>query len=407
MGFLDGIQNMLKSKTGTDTYLNQLKGMLSEKDFDAVKQAIDRIVVKNYEDMKRVQDTALNDARKHQKEVNALTNKVRDLEVQLILAASEVTDLEELLSRAAQAQNGTAIPMPPVITTGGEDHPVFGKFLADFGYKQIYAADPGKLYAATPIYKKQRILRTERASAIARVKKQSKVTGWPGTISVVEFPTDEGRTQAVLVDGQHRLGAFTLLQRQLKSQGQDPTQIAGMSEILVELYPTVEGEDMAAEIFTEINKAEPCKLLDLPQSKVSQMEKQIINGAAEKLRSKFSAMFKPSSACRTPHMNIDNLRDELFQAKVVTRYGFEDDDQLFQWLLDKNNALGKIPKDMWVPRRRTRAKTLGRALDKAEIQGFYLGLEWDWLDDNVMAAPPVGDDEDWSEDSEDMDGDDK
>eukprot|EP00961_Rhodomonas_salina_P229714 3104373-Rhodomonas_salina.2 len=33
------------------------------------------------------------------------------------------------------------------------------------------------------------------------------------------------------------------------------------------------GEDMAAEIFTEINKAEPCKLLDLPQSKVSQMEK--------------------------------------------------------------------------------------------------------------------------------------
>eukprot|EP00961_Rhodomonas_salina_P019411 261347-Rhodomonas_salina.1 len=68
MGFLDGIQNMLKSKTGTDTYLNQLKGMLSEKDFDAVKQAIDRIVVKNYEDMKRVQDTALNDARKHQKE---------------------------------------------------------------------------------------------------------------------------------------------------------------------------------------------------------------------------------------------------------------------------------------------------------------------------------------------------
>ena len=106
---------------------------------------------------------------------------------------------------------------------------------------------------------------------------------------------------------------------------------------------------------------------------------QIINGAAEKLRSKFSAMFKPGSACRTPHMNIDNLRDELFQAKVVTRYGFEDDDQLFQWLLvssaccfgafwcavweadgacgarqDKNNALGKIPKDMWVPRRRTR-----------------------------------------------------
>ena len=41
-----------------------------------------------------------------------------------------------------------------------------------------------------------------------------------------------------------------------------------------------------------------------------------------------SAMFKPSSACRTPHMNIDNLRDELFQAGIVTRKGFQTDDQV-------------------------------------------------------------------------------
>jgi len=398
MGFLDGIQNLLVSQK-PDTYLNQLKSLLSEKDFEAVKVAIDRIVQKNYEDMTRVRQDALDESRKHQKEVNALTNKVRDLEVQLILAASEVTDLEEQLSRAAQAQNGTAIPMPPVTTDGGMDHPVFGRFLADFGYKQIYAADPAKLYAATPIYKKQRILRTERASAIARVKAKSKVVGWPGTISVVEYPTaEDSGVNAVLVDGQHRLGAYTLLQRQLRSKGETPDSIEGMTEILVELYPSG-GEEMAAEIFTEINKAEPCKLVDLPQSGVSESHKEIINGAAEKLRSKYSAMFKPSAACRTPHMNIDNLRDELFQAKVVSRYGFTTDDQLLQWLMDKNEALSKIPKDLWAPRRRTRAKTLERALEKAEMQGFYLGLEWDWLDDNVMAAPLP--DEEATEDSED------
>ena len=68
-----------------------------------------------------------------------------------------------------------------------ENHPIFGRFLSDFGYKKIYAADPAKLYASTPIYKKQRTFRTERASAIARAKSLSGVTGWPGTISVVEY----------------------------------------------------------------------------------------------------------------------------------------------------------------------------------------------------------------------------
>ena len=47
--------------------------------------------------------------------------------------------------------------------------------------------------------------------------------------------------------------------------------------------------------------------------------KKIIDGAADKLRRRYSTMFKPSSACRTPHMNIDNLRDELFQVSPCLR----------------------------------------------------------------------------------------
>ena len=37
-----------------------------------------------------------------------------------------------------------------------------------------------------------------------------------------------------------------------------------MTEILVEVYAGLD-EQKAAEVFTEINKAEPCKLIDLPQ----------------------------------------------------------------------------------------------------------------------------------------------
>mgnify|MGYP006892419547 FL=1 len=94
-----------------------------------------------------------------------------------------------------------------------------------------------RLLAKTPVYKKQRTFRTERASAMARAKLRSGVSGWPGTLSIVEYPTaadaDDGTVGSVLVDGQHRLGAFTLLARKVKGDGAKP--ISGMEEMLVEV----------------------------------------------------------------------------------------------------------------------------------------------------------------------------
>jgi hypothetical protein len=90
------------------------------------------------------------------------------------------------------------------------------------------------------------------------------VTGWPGTISVVEYEDSNKGKKNVLVDGQHRLGAYTLLSRQMKSKNPEAPLPPGMTEILVEVYPALD-ESKAAELFTEINKAEPCKIIDLPQ----------------------------------------------------------------------------------------------------------------------------------------------
>lgn len=52
---------------------------------------------------------------------------------------------------------------------------------------------------------------------MARGKLRSGVNGWPGTLSIVEYmdASEEGKVGSVLVDGQHRLGAYTLLARKV------------------------------------------------------------------------------------------------------------------------------------------------------------------------------------------------
>lgn len=49
----------------------------------------------------------------------------------------------------------------------------------------------------------------------------------------------------------------------MQVKGGEEEPIAGMDEMLVEVYPSMD-ETKVAEVFTEINKAEPCKLIDLP-----------------------------------------------------------------------------------------------------------------------------------------------
>ena len=370
--------------------IDALKGILREDQYLAVMDALNKVVDSSQRELSESERKAEEKQRKMQKEISVYTNQVRDLEYQLIMAASEVTELEEQLTTLKAAPAPAPATAPAL---DNADHPVFGRFLADFGYKKIFAADPARLYASTPIYKKQRTFRTERASAMARAKSSSGVTGWPGTISVVEYAASgtgaAGQsTKNVLVDGQHRLGAYTLLARQMKAKNPEAPLPPGMTEILVEVYPALD-ESKAAEVFTEINKAEPCKLIDLPQSKVPSDTKKIIDGAADKLRRRFSAMFKPSSACRTPHMNIDNLRDELFQSGVVAKKGFKTDEDLLAWMLAKNEELAAIPNAEWKPRRRTRAKSLTKALDKARLNQFFLGLEWEWLNEETGAEVPT------------------
>jgi len=59
----------------------------------------------------------------------------------------------------------------------------------------------------------------------------------------------------------------------------------------------------------------------------------------------------------------------------------------------------------WKPRRRTRAKMLPKALEKAKQQQFYLGLEWDWLNEEDGASTDKeAETGDWEDGDNDEDG---
>jgi len=45
----------------------------------------------------------------------------------------------------------------------------------------------------------------------------------------------------------------------------------------------------------------------------------MLQSVASQLAAEYKPMFKNTSRCRAPHTNVDNLRDELFQAEVVGR----------------------------------------------------------------------------------------
>ena len=94
--FSSGISEMLGGVNAND--VAQLRGALGDAEFNAVKATISKLMAKQREEMRELQNRNLEQARQMQKELNQYSNKVRDLEFQLIVAATEVTDLEEKIS---------------------------------------------------------------------------------------------------------------------------------------------------------------------------------------------------------------------------------------------------------------------------------------------------------------------
>jgi len=262
-------------------------------------------------------------------------------------------------------------------TTTAEVHPILGPVLIDFGYKRIHTVSAETL-ATIPVWKKQRIYRHNRAKAMAQDKLKTLHLGLPGVICVHE----EENGKLSILDGQHRVGMMSILQEKHRQQQQTGTaapvdEWIDLDHVLVEVYPQtpkVRHMDHAQDIFLEINKAEPVRVIDMP-GVATKKDRSIISAAVNNLELKYPVMFSPSQRCRAPNLNVDNLRDSIFAANIIKRHNIKTAKQLLDWLLQQNEALGAT----LVSDPDAQSFFNAGAWNKATSNEFYLGLESSWL----------------------------
>ena len=201
-------------------------------------------------------------------------------------------------------------------------HPILGPQIAHLPYKRIHLTSASTL-ASLPVYEKQRAYRHDRATNMAKDKKKTLWMGIPGVISLME--EDDGRLS--ILDGQHRVGMMALLEEeqrkgQEKGKGTSNHELVklDLENVLVEVFFPRQSSDSDSEsvlasssqkqtpeqhqqiddkavIFTEINKAEPVKLLDLP-GVAPKRTRDMIDHAASHFYNTYPAMFSPSTRCR-------------------------------------------------------------------------------------------------------------
>lgn len=156
------------------------------------------------------------------------------------------------------AVNATIVDKPKVPTSKSSSgvfllHPILGEFVADLGYKKMYLTSIQGL-AAAPVWQKQRTLRMQRATAIAKNKiKNGTATVLPGVISV---HMDKKTGSVAIIDGQHRAAALVVLAHE--GLWNDEAR-----NITLDVFET-DSEKEVSTLFTEINSGEPVKLIDMP-----------------------------------------------------------------------------------------------------------------------------------------------
>jgi len=256
-----------------------------------------------------------------------------------------------------------SIEKPKMKSVG--EHPILGPIVADMGYKRIHLASSKNL-ATIPVWKKQRIYRHGRSKNMANDKIKTLHLGLPGIIAV--FENIDG--SLVIIDGQHRIGMLKVMKDKISEDDFD------FERVLVEVFPMQTEQDeesQAREIFLEVNKAEPVKLVDLP-GVAKAKDRKIINDVAERLQGKYPDMFSESQRCRAPHLNVDNLRDALFASKVIEKHDLKTSKGLEDWILERNNLLATE-----FQAEDARKSVSANALKKADKFKFYLGLDSGWL----------------------------
>jgi hypothetical protein len=290
----------------------------------------------------------------------------------------ELEEQERELKRELELQQQIMAWKSEATSNEVNDHPVLGPVVADLGYKRVHLVSASAL-ATIPIWKKQRVYRHDRAKTMAADKLKTKHLGLPGVICLHE----EENGKLSIVDGQHRVGMMKILQdtqdesRQKISSKNSTSDDIDLERVLVEVYPQraeIRSNDHAQDIFMEINKAEPVKLVDMPGVATAK-DRNLITSAVNRLEADYPDMFSPSQRCRVPHVNTDNLRDNVFAANVIKRKNMKNANDLYDWIISENILLAQKYADSQDLQQSVNEK----AWNKAAKYEFYLGLESSWL----------------------------
>lgn len=249
---------------------------------------------------------------------------------------------------------------------------------------------PAGVLAAVPVWNRQRAYRHDRAKSMAKEKikyipaagsvRLAQGVGLSGIITLYE----EKNGKLVILDGQHRVGMMAILQSWIEDGTVTPESLRStgidLDRVLVEVFSQNQSdkesgdEELAAKIFTEINRAEPVQLIDLPGAGISPEDFDVISSVSVRLARLYPRMFSPSLRCRPPHLNIDKLREMIFEGDVLRRHGLKDSEGLVDWIQERNEEVKNQ-----VEKEGAEVKGNKAALEKARKFGLYLGLDSAWV----------------------------
>merc|ERR1712070_687965 len=116
-------------------------------------------------------------------------------------------------------------------------------------------------------------------------------------------------------------------------------------QILVEVH-SVEAEDEVALLFADINKAQPLSLVDMPGA-IPETTRVHLHEATDIMAERYTPMFSDSLRCRAPNVNVDKLRDDIFQSGVIARHRLNSTNDLVEWLEQTNATIAAEVDSRW------------------------------------------------------------
>ena len=270
-----------------------------------------------------IRETLLNTMMKRltDDEARSLAEHWGYIESKVTQEAQQAERVQKKEKKEEVVENPYARFMEEVGISTGETHFLhehLGELVLDLGYKKVYRTSVMNL-SRTPVWEKQRILRPNRSRAIVNEKITKKSMHLPGVLTM--FQDKNGRTG--IIDGQHRAAALVILAQ----EGHwDPYA----RNIMVDVF-SIDGDDEEVmNLFVEINRAEPVRLIDMPtRDLVSTKMKVAIDEVVDRLQDENPSMFG-GARCRVPNLNADKFRDELFQSQFMPRSNLRAAKQLLQ-----------------------------------------------------------------------------